>query len=53
MTVDIDHGPGDAKWAAEEWERERKEADVETVPANEPATSIPSIRRRRKLQPGA
>ncbi len=35
VTVDIEHGPGDAKWAADEWERERKEADVELAPAND------------------
>jgi membrane fusion protein, multidrug efflux system len=34
VTVDVEHGPGDAKWAAEEWERERKEADIELQPAN-------------------
>jgi membrane fusion protein (multidrug efflux system) len=33
VTVDIEHGPGDKQWADAEWERERKEADVETAPA--------------------
>src|SRR5262249_29805309 len=28
VTVDIEHGAGDAKWAAEEWEREKAEADI-------------------------
>jgi membrane fusion protein, multidrug efflux system len=35
VNVDIDHGPGDAKWADEEWERERKEADIELLPGNQ------------------
>jgi membrane fusion protein, multidrug efflux system len=34
VTVDIEHGAGDPKWAAEEWERQRKEADIESPPAN-------------------
>jgi membrane fusion protein, multidrug efflux system len=29
VTVDIQHGSGDQKWADQEWDRERKEADVE------------------------
>jgi membrane fusion protein, multidrug efflux system len=33
VTVDIEHGAGDPKWAAEEWERERTEADIESPPA--------------------
>ena len=35
VTVDIEHGAGDKKWADEEWERERKEADIELVPAEQ------------------
>lgn len=31
VTVDIEHGTGDRQWADAEWERERKEADVETL----------------------
>jgi membrane fusion protein (multidrug efflux system) len=37
VNVDIDHGAGDAKWAAEEWERERKEADIELLPSSQGA----------------
>jgi membrane fusion protein (multidrug efflux system) len=33
VTVDIEHGPGDKAWADAEWERERKEADIEVAPA--------------------
>ena len=33
VTVDIEHGSGDQQWAGAEWERERKEADIETTPA--------------------
>ncbi len=40
VTVDIEHGPGDAKWAAEEWERERKEADVESPSATSPQSGV-------------
>jgi membrane fusion protein, multidrug efflux system len=32
VTVDIEHGSGDKQWADAEWERERKEADIETTP---------------------
>ena len=35
VTVDIEHGAGDKKWADEEWERERKEADIQLVPTAE------------------
>jgi membrane fusion protein, multidrug efflux system len=29
VTVEIEHGPGDAQWAAEAWQQEAVEADVE------------------------
>jgi membrane fusion protein (multidrug efflux system) len=32
VTVDIEHGTGDNQWADAEWERERKEADIEKLP---------------------
>jgi hypothetical protein len=29
VTVEIEHGPGDAEWAAKAWQEEAVEADVE------------------------
>jgi membrane fusion protein (multidrug efflux system) len=53
VTVDIEHGPGDAKWAAEEWERERKKADVEIVPANQTRDANPEPPPTPQIQSGA
>lgn len=32
VTVEIEHGPGDAQWAAEAWRIEREQADTDQVP---------------------
>jgi membrane fusion protein (multidrug efflux system) len=43
VTVDIEHGSGDAKWAAEEWEREKAEADVVDPNVQPPLERLPTI----------